>query len=218
LSCTGLWPKQSIDCAAACWGHGHGRWAVTVFQREQARTASAGRTPGLNRLQGCGSEDGADWAQTVATVCTNDGEPAAGKQRLGSDWRLATGNWRAAEHGQTIMTTEQVGGSSIFISCRERRRHRMAVERGPLSIVQKQRVRVGGIESVHKQAGPRQRVGGCASDGARLGLADDATTLGDKVQYRFLPGERRASREEGQESVLDGRQSHRTPHGCKGHV
>jgi hypothetical protein len=88
------------------------------------------------------------------------------------------------------MTTEQVGGPSIFISCRERRRRRMAVERGPLSIVQKQRVRVGEIESVHKQAGPRQRVGGCASDGAWLGLARDATTLSDKVQYRFLPGER----------------------------
>jgi hypothetical protein len=37
--------------------HEQGRWAVTVFQREQARTASAGGTPGLNRRQGRGSED-----------------------------------------------------------------------------------------------------------------------------------------------------------------
>jgi hypothetical protein len=74
----------------------------------------------------------------------------------------------------------------------------MAVERGPLSIVQEQRVRVGEIESVHKQAGPRQRVEGCASDDASLGLAHDATTVSDKVQYRFLPGERR------EESALDG--------------
>jgi hypothetical protein len=72
----------------------------------------------------------------------------------------------------------------------------MAVERGPLSIVQEQRVRVGEIESVHKQAGPRQRVEGCASDGAWLGLARDATTVSvsDKVQYRFLPGETRGER------------------------
>jgi hypothetical protein len=40
-------------------GHGPGRWAVTMFQREQGRTASAGGTPGLNRRQGRGSEDGA---------------------------------------------------------------------------------------------------------------------------------------------------------------
>jgi hypothetical protein len=72
----------------------------------------------------------------------------------------------------------------------------MAVERGPLSIVQEQRVRVGEIESVHKQAGPRQRVEGCASDGAWLGLARGATTVSvsDKVQYRFLPGETRGER------------------------